>query len=225
MFPPLNAVTHGRMNSLNEPMLYLSDRKDTALTEISDSKNSVSAHFIGLAPKEEKDSFFTLVGEIFDIYRRGAGDIIYGDTAKTVNSMINGCNRDEAARLIISDRILLELLCSNKTYVDTSFVAKLLRDKSPNADGILYPSVRQYGGRNVALRPESLDKWCVKSVFSATESKNLGFGLWDHKGIAHLAVVSDAGDLQYGECHQDEGAIHILKQPIEIVLGVHTHPI
>lgn len=187
-------ATLGRANPEGFQILYLADRQDTALCETRVSHAPVViADFsirtgcsIRVAP----------IGELVQVQRTGRG-FLSGDVSHTMNGMLNACPLEEAQSLLITDAFLLDCFVGHDDYDLSSHVAIAIFNKNKNIDAIAYPSRRQLGAINFAVRVENFwDTWGLVSV-SYGEAKHLAMGYFDMKASHAVSGIYTDGRLKW----------------------------
>lgn len=150
-------ATLGGSNPAGFPVLYLADREDTALSEVRVTNCRVVIADFEILP--DRKIQVVPIGELSLVQKKGRGDIL-GDGSKDINDMINACNPEEAKALLITDNFLFEYLTSaDENYEISSYIAKCIFDKLPKISAIAYPSQRQRGAINFAVRIEKEQFW------------------------------------------------------------------
>ena len=192
----------GRANPAGFRVLYLADRRDTALSEVRVTENDVAitefairpGHSIRIAP----------IGELTQVQRTGRG-FLAGDASSTINAMINACPPDECQAMLIADAFLLQCLTNRSDdYGISSEVALAIYEKLPDVSAVAYPSRRQLGAMNFAVRVERVwDNWGIISVRRA-HARHLAMGYHALSEVRHISGITAAGDLVWEES-QDKG--------------------
>lgn len=155
-------ATLGRANPGGYPVLYLADRPDTALAEARVTRGlAVIADFIIQPGKQIR---VAPIGELAKIQRTGRGFLL-GEESDAVSRYLNACSPEQAKSLLIADSFLLDCLVGHDDYNISSHVALALFNKRPEVSAVAYPSRRQYGAINFAVRVEGFwDAWALSSV-------------------------------------------------------------
>lgn len=187
----------GRANPAGFQVLYLADRRDTALSEIRVSEQHVaitdftirSGHALRLAP----------VGEMTQIQRTGRG-FLAGDASPAVTALINVCEADAGRSMLIADAFLLECLTNgDDDYALSSKVALAIFEKLPQVAAIAYPSRRQFGALSFAVRVDRVwESWGIFSVRRA-HAKHLAMGYYALTEVRHVTGIYGNGDLEWDE--------------------------
>src|SRR6185437_15834983 len=153
----------GRANPHGFQVLYLADRLDTALREVGATRDHVVIAEFQILPG--KSIRVAPVGELTQIQRTGRG-FLSGETSSAITKMLNVCAPAEAKALLIADAFLLECLTNaSDDYEVSSTVARGIFDKVEEINTISYPSCRQFGAINFAVRVERFwESWGLSSV-------------------------------------------------------------
>lgn len=184
----------GRANPAGFQVLYLADRQDTAFQEarvvdnpivVADFKIQVGRS-IRVAP----------IGELLQIHRTGRGPFA-GDVSAMITNLLNACNRDEARSLLITDAFLLGCLVGHDDYDISSQVALSVFSKMPAVSAIGYPSRRQLGATNFAVRIERFwDNWALGSVRYG-RAKELAMGFYKVSDAQAVVGIHNDGQLEW----------------------------
>ena len=181
----------GRANPAGFQVLYLADRPDTAFRELRIADDPVVlAEFQFLPGRAIR---LALVGELAQIQRTGRG-YLAGDASPQLSDCINACDWEEAQSLLITDAFLLECLTNRQDdYEISSCVAKTIFDKLPEVSGVAFPSVRQPGAINLAVRVERFwDDWSVSAIRRG-RAIHLAQGYYKFTDIKHVNGIMTSG--------------------------------
>jgi hypothetical protein len=139
----------GRANPAGFQVLYVSDRQNTSLREARvTSSRVVVAEF---AIRDDRSTRVAPIGEFAQIQRTGRG-YLSGEVSDAVTGMLNACGREDALSLIITDAFLQECFVNDDSYELSSHIALAVFEKCPSVAAIAYPSRRQLGGLNFAVK-------------------------------------------------------------------------
>ncbi|HDL6956639.1 TPA: RES family NAD+ phosphorylase [Yersinia enterocolitica] len=203
-------ATIGRANPAGFPVLYLADREDTALSEVRVNNGRVVIADFEILP--DRKIQVVPIGELSLVQKKGRGDIL-GDGSKHINDMINACNPEEAKALLITDNFLLECLTSaDENYEISSYVAKCIFDKLPKISAIAYPSQRQRGAINFAVRIEKeqfWDNWGVRAV-KCLDARHLAYGYYNVSNINHVTGMTYSGEFVWDDKLDQERSTMLL---------------
>ncbi|MCJ2012429.1 RES domain-containing protein [Methylobacterium sp. J-076] len=179
----------GRANPEGYEVLYLADRRDTALNEARIARDpAVLAEFVIQASKSIR---VAPIGEFAQVQRTGRG-LLAGEASAALSNFLNSCSLPEAQSFLIADAFLLDCLVGHDDYAISSHVALCVFNKNPNVSAIAYPSRRQDGAINFAVRVEGFwDSWALASVSYGT-ARHLAMGYYD-------LPIAKAVDEVYGD--------------------------
>jgi len=188
-------ATLGRANPEGYTVMYLSDRVETALREVRHESGSVVISEYEVVPG--KSVRIAPIGELGWIQRTGLGRLA-GTNSKAIIGMINACSEENAKSLLLVDAFLADLLCNvDDDYVISSTVAKCILDKNVGVDAIAYPSVRQPGAINFAIRIEHFwQKWGVSSV-KQIAARHTAYGIYRLNDVAHVNKIAMNGVMDW----------------------------
>ncbi len=193
LWRPDGVSSVGRANPEGYPVLYVADRSETAFAETHIERSFVLLSELQI--RENAKCRIAPIGEFNRVQRTGRG-FLCGDLSSTINDMLNGCSLDEAKSLLITDAFLLECLVDDDfPYALSSFVAKSIFEKNRDISAIAYPSVRQNGAINFAIKTE--DFWKSWGVVGARRMKvyHLACGYYETSLTEHVMGVDEGGKL------------------------------
>ncbi|MGS0467741.1 hypothetical protein ACU8V3_11800 [Cobetia marina] len=99
---------------------------------------------------------------------------------------------------MITDSFLMN--CFQKDsggYQISSYIAKCVFEKNSNIDAIVYPSVKQYGGLNLAINVDRFwDSWAIVGA-RKIEVDYLAEGFYDIIDMGHVIHVDKNGGLSW----------------------------
>jgi RES domain len=198
----------GRANPQGFQVLYLADRADTAFREVKATNNLVALAEFEILPG--RSVRIIPIGELAQIQRTGRG-YLSGDSSSILTNILNACALDEAKSMLITDDFLLECLTNtNDDYMLSSCVARSVFDKLPFATVVAYPSRRQSGAINLAVRVERFwDNWGISTVRRG-RALHLAQGYYRFNEIRHVNGITVAGSLQWGTDIDVENSVTLL---------------
>ncbi|MBA3572500.1 MAG: RES family NAD+ phosphorylase, partial [Pyrinomonadaceae bacterium] len=180
----------GRANPKGFRVMYLADRRDTALREARVHQGWVAIAEFQIRPQQAV--FICPIGELSQIVRTGRG-YMSGDSSKTLSDMLNACPLQQSRALIITDAFLYEQMTGHEDYDMSSRVASAIFDKLPNVSGIAYSSRRQLGAINFAVRADTFwQSWALTSVRRAF-AEHLALGFYRLKQVTGVTGVYQSG--------------------------------
>lgn len=189
------AAKAGRANATGFPVLYLADRAETAFSEVGISDDRVIlAEFEIQANKTAK---IAPIGEFVRIQRTGLG-ALSGDASRAISDLLNACSFEEAQSLLITDAFLSDCLMNpDDDYNVSSLVAMSIFEKLPAVSVIAYPSRRQTGALNFAVRVEGFwDRWGVSAV-RCGRAVHLKYGYFRFHDVRHVVGITGSGSMRW----------------------------
>lgn len=201
----------GRANPSGFPVIYLADRMETAFREVhAEVDRTVIAEFAIL---EHHTIHIAPIGEMSLIQRSGRG-WLSGNASSEISHMLNACALDEAKSLLVTDTFLFDCLTNPEDDYDiSSTVATCVFDKIPAVTAIAYPSRRQHGAINLAVRTDSFwDNWRIVSIQCGL-AKHLACGYYRFSDRRHVTGITGSGVLRWDAELLDDHSTIILDPP------------
>lgn len=210
-YPPKNLVKQGRINNKNKPVLYLASRKETALSEINIKENEF-VQLAGFRIFSDKGMSIAIVGIFWSVFKTGSIPLIGKDPDGAVLRYINNLPTDESLKLIYIDRFLATILSDRKAsendYLHTNILSKIILDKT-NSESIAYPSVKDEGGFNLAVKAEVSDSLFENVSCSVLQiNRKIRYGIYISKTIHIAQDVDTLGDFIWKELLDSEGRLN-----------------
>ena len=184
--PPAKITKAGRMNEPEQPMLYLSTNHFSILEEIG-SKAGDIVHIIAYEQKLESKLRCAIVGEITNVHRWGRAQSS-DHLGSYLNRIMNEMNFDVGRSYIYTDAFLSSLMrdktASCKDYLYSRKLSKLIFEKHPSIDSIVYPGIALEGSMNFAVKPNTASKkFNIASNFVIRVNKRYKYGVFDFEII------------------------------------------
>lgn len=194
----------GRANPDGFQVLYLADRPDTALNETRVMDGDVV--MTDFVIREGCSIRVAPIGEMANIQRTGRG-YLSSEVASTIDGMINAADYHEVRSLLITDAFLWDCFVGSDVYEVTSHVAQAIFKKNDRINAIAYPSRRQFGAINFAVRVENFwDAWGIQSVRYG-HAIHLAMGYYDFRGTKGVDGIYTDGRLSWTSLHDPNGGI------------------
>lgn len=158
--PPPEKCKIGRMNEEGKAIFYGAYSIGTALAEINAQEGEYVqiAHF-QLPDKADFGIRCFAIGEVYNAYH--GNSTISVSVFDEIRDLIHRVGSDDIHALLsylYMDAFSAELLNSTHAhevnYLYSRVFSRLLLDKHPGADGLIYPSAKIKGTANIVLRPE-----------------------------------------------------------------------
>lgn len=157
-YPPEGIAGQGRLNDAGSPCFYVAKDIKTALLEI-EAKEGQLVQVAGFRVLSDQILRLIVVGEYANVQKNGYMHFSGTDPGRTIQKLIN---QDlKALSMLYVDKFLSSVLGNPQArysnYVHSRALGSLLHSKV-EADGIAFPSVRDPGGFNLAVRPDPSDR-------------------------------------------------------------------
>ncbi len=201
----------GRANAAGFGVVYLGSRRDTALSEVrAVDDDVVLSEFV---IRRNLEMLVAPIGEMIQVQRTGRG-FLAGDASRHLSDMINSCERDAAKAMLITDAFLLRVLTETENdYEKSSMVAMAIYEKLPGLTAVAFPSRRQFGGLNFAVRTDRFwDMWGVAMVRRARATL-LAEGFYDLSEVRNGTGITHAGDIVWSDDIESESDQCLLLDP------------
>jgi hypothetical protein len=159
-YPPPGLAKRGRVNDLASPCFYIAQRKETALAEVSATEGQL-IQLAGFRIKNESPIRLAVIGEYANVQKNGYMHFAGRDPDMTIAKILNAMPRQEALRKIYIDKFFASVLAdpnaSENGYMFSRALAQAIYSRIC-AKGIVFPSVKDRGGFNVAVQAEPSDQ-------------------------------------------------------------------
>lgn len=159
-YPPAHLVTRpGRLNDVGDPCFYVSSTAETAVCEVLPTEGQlVQVAGFRVAPAEVLQ--LICLGEYQNVYKRGYTAFNGTDPGNTVKKIIRDMPIEQRDICLLIDNFLAHVI-SDKHARDSNYLhSRALRDllyARVDAHGITFPSARDPGGVNLAVKPGPSD--------------------------------------------------------------------
>lgn len=198
LWPPV-ASGAGRAHRPGTPMLYVAAKRDTALAECDAAPGDLF-QLVGLKIKPSMQARLIPLGEMFQVQRTGISLTGSPERARIIDGLLNAGGRESAEGIVYIDAFLDDEFSRPGNHGLTGLLAEHLFAKAGMPDGILYLSVKQKGGRNVAIRPAAfVERWDIVSSSVVRVREALGFGMFVLDHIAHADGIFMDGRFRWKE--------------------------
>ena len=177
---------YGRCNTKENSAYYAALDIETALLELN-AKEGELYQVLEMSPKKDAQFDTVIVGWL-DYYRRHNSSPpllaeLNDNQAKAARELMTKIAPEDATKQIVFDAFIADqfrkIVQHDKGYRATALYSSLLLE-SGRFEQILYPSVANFGGWNVAIRPELVTEYLeVSSVHLIRVDKVLGYGMYD----------------------------------------------
>lgn len=205
-YPPANKARVGRLNDAGSPCFYSAGRIETALLEIEAQEGQlIQLAGFKIAPDEIVQ--FILIGEYTYVHKTGYVRLTGVDPDGTIKRIINSMSPEDAIATIYIDRFFANILSDpharHSGYMLSRALGAELQSRIKSADGIAFPSVRDPGGFNYAVRPEPSDR-VFRNVACAIASigRNRRYNLIEHEVIGCADGLDDEENFVWADPYQ-----------------------
>ena len=201
-YPPAPIARPGRLNDEHSPCLYAATRVNTALTEISVQAGDF-VQIAGFRVKLETPLRIAVVGELYHVHKMGYLRLVGTDPGRSMSRYLNQLGFERGERVLYIDAFLASLLADadlkQTDYILSRAVASMIY-RNAEIDGIMFPSVRDVHGMNLALKPSPFDsKVHPVCCLHARVQKLRSFGFVDYEVTSEAERVSTDGILHWRE--------------------------
>lgn len=205
-YPPPDKARVGRLNDAGAPCFYVAGRVETALLEI-DAREGQVIQLAGFKVSADEMVRLILIGEYTNVHKTGYVRLTGVDPDRTINNIINRMRPDDSIATIYIDRFLASILndthARESGYMFSRALGAFLHSRIRDADGIAFPSVRDPGGFNFAVKPEPSDR-AFRNVacLLVRIGKRRRYNLVDHVSIGCADTLDDKENFVWAEPHQ-----------------------
>lgn len=159
-YPPPEFAKQGRLNDRGVPAFYIAARKETALAEVE----AVEGQLVQLAGFRIKSEFpirLAVIGEYANVQKNGYMHFAGRDPGLSIAKLLNAMPRQEALKKLYIDKFFASALsdpdASANGYRFSRALAQSIYSRV-GAEGIVFPSVKDRGGFNVAVQAGPSDR-------------------------------------------------------------------
>lgn len=201
-YPPKGLARRGRINDENDPVFYIATRKETALAEIN-IKEGEFVQVAGFRIISGKKMSITTIGQFWYVFKTGGMQLLGKDPEGIVSRYLNSLHSEKALILIYIDRFLASVLASTEAedngYLHTRLLSKIIFSKS-KSDAIAYPSIKDEGGFNLAVKAAASDSFFENVSCSVLEvTKKLRYGIYINTALYRANNLNALGDFMWLE--------------------------
>lgn len=158
-YPPPEKARRGRLNDAGASCFYVSHHVETALREIEAQEGQL-IQVAGFRVAHGQRLRSILIGEYANVQKQGY--MRYGgtDPDQTINNLLFA-KKDKARSLLYIDKFFAHVLSDPNARASNYVLSRALGARlhaQVEADGIVFPSVRDVGGTNLAVQPKPSDR-------------------------------------------------------------------
>ncbi len=160
IYPPSQFARLGRLNDQGVPCFYVSTREETAIVEIG-AEQGQRVQLGGFRIFDDSTVQLAVIGEYSNVHKSGYMHFSGCDPGLTVTKMLNAMPRHEALTRIYIDKFFAHVLAdtnaSSNRYCFSRALGQAIYQRN-KSEGIVFPSVRDRGGFNIAIKTAIADK-------------------------------------------------------------------
>ena len=159
-YPPPERTRQGRLNDAGDPCFYIAVRKETALLEIGATEGQL-VQLAGFRVKNEYPIRLAVIGEYANVQKNGYMHFSGRDPDMAISKILNSMPRHKALKKIYIDRFFASVLAdadaSSSGYIFSRALGQAIYSRI-DAEAIVFPSVKDRGGFNVAVKAQPSDR-------------------------------------------------------------------
>jgi hypothetical protein len=219
-YPPPQYAKQGRVNDHGVPCFYVAARKETALAEIGATKGQ-RIQLAGFRVKSESPIRLVVIGEYANVQKTGYMRFTGQDPEMTISQVLNAMPRHEAMKKLYIDKFFASVLsdpsASASGYMFSRALAKSIYSRV-TADGIVFSSVKDRGGFNIAVQAGPSDRsFHNVSCLVVHVEKIRQFGLIEFKIIKSAGKMDDDWNFIWTDSSDSEtiGVYNLTKEEFE----------
>jgi hypothetical protein len=160
-YPPKELVKRpGRMNGPGDPYFYVSTTAETAVAEVLPEEGQL-VQVAGFRLVPDKILQLICVGEYQSVYKRGYTAFNGTDPGNTIGKILSRMSLEERQMHLFIDSFLADVISDSRARDNEYLYSRALRDllfSRIDAHGITFPSARDAGGANFAVKPAPSDE-------------------------------------------------------------------
>ncbi|PHQ58021.1 MAG: hypothetical protein COA29_02240 [Porticoccus sp.] len=204
-YPPPTIAKRGRLNDEGSPCFYISQGIETALQEIEAQEGQI-IQVAGFRNLSDQMLRLIIIGEYSHVQKRGFMNLTGTDPNRAISRLINNKVKNPLSLLYI-DRFLSNIIGdpdARKTkYIFSRALGEFLHSQV-DADGIAFPSTRDPGGFNLAIKPTPSDRvFHNVACLLIKVGKKRSFHVLDHEIINSAVKIDDELNFIWPEKYQN----------------------
>ncbi|MGR2738023.1 RES family NAD+ phosphorylase [Billgrantia sp. Q4P2] len=193
-YPPPQLAKQGRLNDFGTPCFYIAARKETALAEVGATDGQL-VQLAGFRVINESPIRLAVIGEYSNVQKNGYMHFAGQDPDMEIAKILNAMPRQEALKKIYIDKFFASVLADPDASVNGYMFSRALAQSiysRVGAEGIVFPSVKDRGGFNVAVQAEPSDRsFHNVSCFVVRMGKPRKFGLTEFEIVKSAERLDD----------------------------------
>lgn len=209
-YPPSEKARVGRLNDAKSPSFYVAGSIQTALCEVECQEGQI-VQVAGFRVLKDEVLSLIVVGEYANVQKSGYMHFSGTDPGRTIRKLINE-KESKAHPLIYVDKFLASIIndpsARDSGYIFSRALGAFLHSRV-EADGIVFPSVRDRGGFNLAVRPEPSDRvFHNVACVTVRVGKKRRFGIQEYEVISSAIGLDDELNFLWPSSYQ-AGQLHV----------------
>lgn len=160
-YPPPHCITKpGRLNDVGEPYFYLASTAETAIAEV-EAREGQLVQVAGFRIVPNGVLRLICLGEYQHVYKRGYTSFNGTDPDGTIGKLVQNMPIEIREVRLCIDSFLAQVISDKEARSKGYLHSRALRDmlfSKVGADAITYPSTRDAGGVNTAVKADSSDE-------------------------------------------------------------------
>ena len=193
-YPPPERARRGRLNDAGVPCFYIAARKETALVEIGATEGQL-VQLAGFRVTTESPIRLVVIGEYANVQKNGYMHFAGRDPDMAISRTLNSMTRQEGLKKIYIDKFFASVLADPEASTSGYMLSRALGQaiySRISAEGIVFPSVKDRGGFNVAVKAEPSDRsFHNVSCLVFRMKKPRGFGLTEFDIVRSAERLDD----------------------------------
>lgn len=221
-YPPPELARQGRLNERGAPCFYIAARKETALAEVGVTEGQL-VQLAGFRVKKESPIRLAVIGEYANVQKNGYMHFAGRDPDMAIAKILNSMPRQEALKKLYIDKFFASVLgdahASTSGYMFSRALGKSIYSRV-GAEGIVFPSVKDRGGFNVAVHAEPSDRsFHNVSCLVVRVGKPRKFGLIEFAIVKSAERLDDDWNFMWLETNDQDtiGMYNMSKEEFEMV--------
>jgi len=200
-YPPERCARLGRLNDAGVPCFYIATRRETALAEIGAEAGQL-VQLAGFKVLVESPIRLAVIGEYANVQKNGYMHFAGRDPDRVISKGLNSLPREQGLKILYIDRFFAHVLAdpsaSSNGYMFSRALSKAIYARN-GADGIVFPSVKDRGGFNIAVQAGPSDR-CLHNgcCLVAQVRKTRMYGLIDYQIIKTARELDANGNFVWG---------------------------
>lgn len=207
-YPPPELAKQGRVNDRGVPCFYIAARKETALVEVG-AREGQLVQLAGFLINSEFPVRLAVIGEFSNVQKNGYMHFAGKDPDTAIGKILNEMPRSEALKKLYIDKFFASVLADPAAAASGYMFSRALAQSiysRVEVDGIVFPSVKDRGGFNVAVKAEQSDKSFINSCCLVTRMGRLRqYGLIEFTVVKSAKRLDDDWNFVWSDADTESG--------------------